>query len=119
MGTFWVKIRNPDDNKERGMVWIASLLKRPSETQLIGDSMICVGYNADGYDPVGYQRSQIVFRYSSFSTASHAAVGLRHLEKANVCWFDGHVTNSLASELRGGINYANHFGRPGGIYQKY
>ena len=116
IGKFWVKIYNPSDGKERGMVWIPSQMKRPSDTQLIGDSMCLVGYSPAEY--AGYQRSQIVYRYSSFAASSHFAVGLRHLDKTNVAWFDGHVTNCLAGELRAGINYVNHFGRPGGIYFK-
>ncbi|MBR0460029.1 MAG: ATP-binding cassette domain-containing protein, partial [Victivallales bacterium] len=111
-----LKINNPSDGKERGMVWVASLLKRPSDTQLIGDSMVLTACTTPEY--VGYQRSQIVYRYNSFDTSKNYAVGLRHGDKANVGWFDGHVNTNLASELRSCANYCNHFGHAGGIYQK-
>ena len=115
-GKFWIKINNPSDGKERGMVWVASMMKRPSDTQLIGDSMVLTACTTPEY--VGYQRSQIVYRYSSFDTSKHYAVGLRHGDKANVGWFDGHVNTNLAGELRSGFNTVNHFGHAGGIYQK-
>ncbi|MBR0460349.1 MAG: prepilin-type N-terminal cleavage/methylation domain-containing protein [Victivallales bacterium] len=118
LGRFWVKIIQPGGTSERGIIWIPSLMKRPSDTQLMSDSMVLTACSADGYDPVGYQRSQIIPSYSSFDPAKNYAVGLRHGDKANTVWFDGHATSSLAGELRDGVSPVKHFGRPGGIYFK-
>ena len=84
----------------------------------MSDSMVLSAATADGYDPVGYQRSQIIPKWSSFDPAKNYAVGLRHLGKANTVWFDGHASSDLPGDLRSGVSDVRHFGRPGGIYYK-